>query len=372
MIFDRSDFLTMLEKLKHTCAGRSQVTGLNHVFFDGVFAFTYDGVHLSRMRCHSDIRTSAPLASLVALAQNGGKTIEVKVEDEGNLWKSGRSRVRAESIPESAWQIRMDMFSSENFEDDSSTAATAIRAVLPRVYEVAATEDASQYPGVLVKFSGKRCYACATDNIRAGISFVSGSFTKREGFVVPASFAKVVQSTPGEVQSFFRNENWVGFEFNDAYEIFSRLIQYEESENPGYGFEIFRNLEWPAYRIKVDDKFIAAAKSIAAMGDDAVMTIAVEDGGIFLDGSTKKPPSEMRLTVGQTPSLLDGEGNPIKSDDEQFVMMENDRVRFHVKHALKLFHPDATLAFASEPVPVLAIDAHGAFYIVSLISILSG
>jgi hypothetical protein len=363
--FDKNALVSILTLLKVTSAGgRSTLVPLTHVYFDGQWAFSYDGQHVTRVPFASALKISAPLASLLALATNGkSKKLSVTLSENGSLeWKCGRNRGRWESLQVQEWPLHMDvfeLFTQQSTSPEDQALATAMRAVIPRVAEVASPDDHARTPGILVKVNSKQVFACATDNIRVGMAYVTGTHTKAPAIGVPGSFAKVLKNAPVDGLQLYQSENWMGLRFSEGHEVFSRLIALVDGQD--YGVSLLRRLSPSAYRIVVDDAFVLAVKSINDLGKDVRMTITVEQGQVFLQGKSKIPQAELDLeTVMMT------RADVADSSDEE---LPNISATFYATHLLKLLTPDASVYLIDSDVgPVALIDGHGAHFVVGAIS----
>ncbi len=333
--FDKAKLFSVLTLLKATVAGpKSDIPALTHVCFDGEWAFTYSGTHMSRVRFESPVTTSAPLAtllSLVSLAKGSTVSITVKSTSEQE-WRCGRNAARLEVIPKSAWLLTMDLFAEFTQleeSDDNRALATAMRAVIPRVAEVAAGDDDVRTPGIKVRVTPKRVIACATDNLRAGVAYVPGAFSKSEPFVISESFTKILRAAPVDGLQCYQSENWCGFRFADGYEIFTRTLGMPSDVD--YGTAILSKTVLPAHKIVVDEAFVSAVKSINDLGDRVMLTIQTEGGNVFLFGKSTKPARELDLQAGVVmPASADVTDAP---DDVSATMLTS--------HANKLCHIDA-------------------------------
>jgi hypothetical protein len=360
--YDKAELLGVLTLLKVTSAGaKSTLTSLTHVYFDKVWAFSYDGQHLSRVPFPSDLALSAPLATLLALTNTAkGKTITATQSSEGTVeWRGGRSRGAWDTLNPKEWPVHMEVFSefAEETSVDNQSLATAIRAVIPCVSEVASPDDHVRTPGILLKVNSKRVFACATDNTRAGMAFRTGVFVKQDPIIVPSSFSKILKSAPPDGLQFYQSDNWAGLRFAEGYEVFTRLIAMVEGADYGYG--ILSKVATPQHKIVVDDAFMEAVKAISDLGKAVQLTITCNNGLVELCGRCKEPNIELDLPGGAM-TLADG-AEASAAPDACYTVVAS--------HLLRLLSPDSSIYFAEFcHNDIVLVDAHGANFVVSTIT----
>lgn len=370
LTFAKPVLLAALTKLKTTSAGaKTSLSELNHVYFDGTWAFTYDGQHMSRVPFASDFVGSAPLISLSALLTNSpSKNVKAKVSEDTNVrWQCGRSHGTFATLPNDSWPIRMEPFDTQfppEDSDDNRALADAIRSVIPRVVDVAGGDtDGSRSPGICLRVSETTVAACAQDNIRAGLSYVTGKFEKRKTIAVYGAFVKVLKNCPVDGLQFYCSENWMGLRFAEGYEVFARTLDvgFKSKSNPSgtdYGYKLVAGAEPNSYAINVDDAFIQAVKSLHELGKDVEISIILQSGALTLFGQTQEPAAEMSLSLGEVRMLEADEDPP------------SDEVTFCSSHVIKLLTHDSRIHIVeTECGKVLLIDAHGARFIVALIQV---
>lgn len=100
MKVNRKDLLAALEPLKPALAGRSVVSELTHLWFDGKYAYAHDGGVGARAKVDTPFKLGVPGALLLGLLnQAGPDTLELQEDNASLTFKAGRSNVKLATLP---------------------------------------------------------------------------------------------------------------------------------------------------------------------------------------------------------------------------------------------------------------------------------
>ena len=100
MQVSRKELLAALEPLKPAFAGRSVVTALTHIWFDGDYAYAHDGGVGARTALKTDFKLGVPGGLLLGLlGQSGPDDITLTEAGAALTLKAGRSNVKLATLP---------------------------------------------------------------------------------------------------------------------------------------------------------------------------------------------------------------------------------------------------------------------------------
>jgi hypothetical protein len=100
MKVSRKEFLKSLEPLKPAISGRSSITELSHIWFDGAYAYAYDGGMGVRVKLETPFKLGVSGALLLGLlGQAGGDEVNLEEGDDALVFRSGRSKAKLVAMP---------------------------------------------------------------------------------------------------------------------------------------------------------------------------------------------------------------------------------------------------------------------------------
>ena len=97
---NRKELLEALAPLKPALAGRSVVTELTHIWFDGKYAYAHDGGVGARVKVETPFKLGVPGSLLLGLLdQAGPEALELQEEEASLTFKAGRSNIKLATLP---------------------------------------------------------------------------------------------------------------------------------------------------------------------------------------------------------------------------------------------------------------------------------
>jgi len=287
---NRKELLEALEPLKPALAGRSVVTELTHIWFDGNYAYAHDNGCGARVKIETPFKLGVPGGLLLGLlGQNGPNDLTLDDEEASLTFKAGRSNVKLATLP---FERRVWPYPEKS---EGKTLATIkvsklFLSALKRVFVVRPSNPKRmEHHAVCIFPVDKEMDLYTTDSKTLAVMPVAEPMTgKADCMAIPRSLAEqmVAQCKEG-VQLRLFSDHFV-VDASDKLTLYSNVFDTADIlDLPSFADKYADEKAAPPFKIPEDFNATLDRVVLLAGAEDAVVTLQTDGKTLALTGAFK-------------------------------------------------------------------------------------
>jgi hypothetical protein len=296
MQVSRKELLTALEPLKPAFAGRSVVTALTHIWFDGHYAYAHDGGVGARTKLETPFKLGVPGGLLLGLlGQSGPDDLTLTETDAALTFKAGRSNVKLATLPIDQRVWPYDKEGKEKAWPGPVKASLKVTkgfmTALKRVFVIRpANPKRMEHHAVCVFGIGDaEMDLFTTDSATLAVmSLVEPLGGKADSIAIPRSFAEQLATNCQYDKELKMYADHFVVEASPELTLYSNVYDTADIlDLPGYAEKYADDKAAPSFPLP--EEFSAALERVVLMAglEDAVVSLHTEGKSLSLTGSFK-------------------------------------------------------------------------------------